>query len=48
MIEYTIKNDLDLFLVTFCYEIFQIVIVSKTAVELSVVRGLISMSYGFK
>ena len=48
MIEYTVKDYLDFFFMTCCHEIFQILVVAQTGIQLLIVCGFITMSYAFK
>ena len=45
MIEYAVKNNPDTVLMTDSYELFQVIICAKTAVDCTVVCSLIAVSY---
>jgi hypothetical protein len=48
VVEHTVKDNLDAAFMAFFHKISKVVIISQTAVQLPVIRCLISMSHGFK
>ena len=44
MIKYTVKDNLNSFFVTDCYEIFEIFVSTQTGIKLLIISGFISMT----